>query len=118
MRGPTGCRYLADERQSAYVVDGWNVTGDTYRLDADGYFWYVARSDDMIVSSGYNIAAPEVENALYAHPAVLECAVVGVPCETRGQLVKAFIVLAPGWTGGRRARRRLEGACEGGDRAL
>jgi 2-aminobenzoate-CoA ligase len=99
VRGPTGCRYLADERQAAYVVDGWNVTGDTYRLDADGYFWYVARSDDMIVSSGYNIAAPEVENALYAHPAVQECAVVGVPCDTRGQLVKAFIVLAPGWTG-------------------
>ena len=98
VRGPTGCRYLADERQDAYVVNGWNVTGDTYRLDGDGYFWYVARSDDMIVSSGYNIAAPEVENALYAHPAVLECAVVGVPCETRGQLVKAFIVLAPGWT--------------------
>jgi len=78
------------------VIDGWNVTGDTYRKDEDGYFWYLARSDDMIVSSGYNIAAPEVENALYAHPAVQECAVVGVPCEERGQKVKAFIVAAPG----------------------
>ncbi|THD37276.1 MAG: 2-aminobenzoate-CoA ligase [Sphingomonas sp.] len=97
VRGPTGCRYLADERQSAYVVDGWNVTGDTYRADAEGYFWYLARSDDMIVSSGYNIAAPEVENTLYAHPAVAECAVIGVPCPTRGQLVKAFVVLAPGY---------------------
>ena len=100
VRGPTGCRYLADDRQAAYVADGWNITGDTYRCDAEGYFWYVARSDDMIVSSGYNIAAPEVENALYAHPAVQECAVIGVPDETRGQLVKAFVVLAPGWSAG------------------
>jgi 2-aminobenzoate-CoA ligase len=100
VRGPTGCRYLADDRQSAYVADGWNITGDTYRRDADGYFWYVARSDDMIVSSGYNIAAPEVENALHAHPAVQECAVIGVPDDTRGQLVKAYVVLAPGWSGG------------------
>jgi 2-aminobenzoate-CoA ligase len=76
------------------VVDGWNVTGDTYRKDADGYYWYLARSDDMIVSSGYNIGAPEVENALLAHPAVTECAVIGVPCPERGQKVKAFIVLA------------------------
>ena len=67
VKGPTGCRYFDDERQADYVVDGWNVTGDTYRKDEDGYFWYVARSDDMIISSGYNIAAPEVENALYAH---------------------------------------------------
>ncbi|HYD13236.1 MAG TPA: AMP-binding protein [Allosphingosinicella sp.] len=97
VKGPTGCRYFDDSRQANYVVDGWNVTGDTYRKDADGYFWYLARSDDMIISSGYNIAAPEVENALYAHEAVQECAVVGIPCEERGQKVKAFVVLAPGW---------------------
>ena len=96
VRGPTGCRYFDDERQADYVVDGWNVTGDTFRADADGYFWYVARSDDMIISSGYNIAAPEVENALYGHAAVQECAVVGVACEERGQRVKAFVVPAPG----------------------
>jgi 2-aminobenzoate-CoA ligase len=94
IKGPTGCRYLDDPRQRDYVVNGWNVTGDTYRRDADGYFWYLARSDDMIVSSGYNIGAPEVENALLAHPAVAECAVIGVPCEERGQKVKAFVVLA------------------------
>jgi 2-aminobenzoate-CoA ligase len=97
VKGPTGCRYFDDERQADYVQHGWNVTGDTYRKDAEGYFWYVARSDDMIVSSGYNIAAPEVENALYAHPAVQECAVIGVPCPERGQKVKAFVVLAPGF---------------------
>ncbi len=94
IRGPTGCRYLDDPRQADYVQNGWNITGDTYSRDEDGYFWYRARSDDMIVSSGYNIAAPEVENALLAHPAVLECAVIGVPCEQRGQRVKAFVVLA------------------------
>ncbi|HEY0115269.1 MAG TPA: AMP-binding protein [Allosphingosinicella sp.] len=96
-KGPTGCRYFDDDRQANYVQGGWNVTGDTYRLDEQGYFWFVARSDDMIISSGYNIAAPEVENALYAHPAVQECAVVGVPCEERGQKVKAFIVAAAGY---------------------
>ncbi len=96
VRGPTGCRYFDDERQANYVQGGWNVTGDTYRSDRDGYFWYVARSDDMIISSGYNIAAPEVEGALYGHAAVQECAVVGVPCEERGQRVKAFVVPAPG----------------------
>ena len=95
VKGPTGCRYFDDDRQKNYVVDGWNVTGDTYRKDEDGYFWYLARSDDMIISSGYNIAAPEVENALYSHPAVQECAVVGVPCEERGQRVKAFVIAAP-----------------------
>jgi 2-aminobenzoate-CoA ligase len=94
IKGPTGCRYLDDPRQRDYVVNGWNVTGDTYRKDADGYYWYLARSDDMIVSSGYNIGAPEVENALLAHPAVAECAVIGVPCPERGQKVKAFVVLA------------------------
>ena len=94
VRGPTGCRYLDDPRQRDYVQHGWNVTGDTYRRDSDGYFWYLARSDDMIVSSGYNIGAPEVENALLSHPAVAECAVIGVPCPERGQKVKAFVVLS------------------------
>jgi 2-aminobenzoate-CoA ligase len=94
VKGPTGCRYLDDPRQRDYVVDGWNVTGDTYRRDADGYYWYLARNDDMIVSSGYNIGAPEVENALLSHAAVAECAVIGVPCPERGQKVKAFVVLA------------------------
>ena len=96
IRGPTGCRYLDDPRQADYVQNGWNLTGDTYRKDADGYYWYRARSDDMIVSSGYNIGAPEVENALLAHPAVAECAVIGVPCPERGQKVKAFVVLPAG----------------------
>ena len=94
IKGPTGCRYLDDERQKNYVEKGWNVTGDTYRCDSDGYFWYLARSDDMIVSSGYNIGAPEVENALLSHPAVAECAVVGAPCAERGQKVKAFVILS------------------------
>ncbi len=96
VRGPTGCRYLDDARQAAYVQDGWNLTGDVYRLDEDGYFWFVARSDDMIVSSGYNIGAPEVENALLRHPAVAEAAVIGVPDPERGQIVKAFVVLNEG----------------------
>jgi 2-aminobenzoate-CoA ligase len=95
IKGPTGCRYLDDDRQTNYVENGWNVTGDTYRKDPDGYFWYLARSDDMIVSSGYNIGAPEVENALLSHEAVAECAVIGAPDPKRGQRVKAFVVLAP-----------------------
>ena len=99
VRGPTGCRYLADKRQLQYVRDGWNMTGDTYLQDADGYFRYQARSDDMIVSAGYNIAGPEVEAALLAHPAVAECGVVGAPHEERGQIVKAYIVLRPGFAG-------------------
>jgi 2-aminobenzoate-CoA ligase len=94
VRGPTGCRYLDDPRQATYVQNGWNLTGDTYVRDDEGYFWYQARSDDMIISSGYNIAAPEVEEALLAHPAVAECAVVGVPDEARGMLVKAYVVAA------------------------
>jgi 2-aminobenzoate-CoA ligase len=94
VRGPTGCRYLDDPRQADYVQHGWNLTGDTFVRDDDGYFWYQARSDDMIVSSGYNIAAPEVEEALLRHPAVAECAVVGVPDEARGMLVKAYVVTA------------------------
>lgn len=93
VRGPTGCRYLADERQGSYVRNGWNLTGDAYAMDADGYFWFHARADDMIISSGYNIAGPEVETALLEHPAVAECAVVGVADADRGQIVKAFVVL-------------------------
>ena len=101
VQGPTGCRYLADEeRQRGYVQDGWNVTGDTYRMDTDGYFWYQARNDDMIISSGYNIAGPEVENCLLEHPAVLECAVVAAPDEERGNVVKAFVVLRDGASAG------------------
>jgi 2-aminobenzoate-CoA ligase len=96
VRGPTGCRYLADDRQRIYVQDGWNITGDTYVRDADGYFWFQARSDDMIVSSGYNISGPEVENALLRHPAVEECGVVGAPDPERGTIVKAYVVLAEG----------------------
>jgi 2-aminobenzoate-CoA ligase len=99
VRGPTGCRYLADARQRQYVQNGWNITGDTYLRDADGYFWYQARSDDMIVSAGYNIAGPEVEAALLEHPAVAECGVVGAPDDERGQIVKAYVVLRPGQTG-------------------
>lgn len=97
VRGPTGCRYLDNiEQQRKYVVEGWNLTGDSYKLDADGYFWYQARTDDMIISGGYNIAGPEVENVLLEHSAVLECAVVGEPDEERGHIVKAVIVLRPG----------------------
>ncbi len=99
VRGPIGCRYLADARQAVYVQNGWNVTGDTYIRDADGYFWYQARSDDMIVSSGYNIAGPEVESSLLAHPDVMECGVVGAPCPERGQIVKAYVVLREGVAG-------------------
>lgn len=99
VRGPTGCRYLDDPRQGAYVIDGWNVTGDVYRRDAEGRYWFVARSDDMIISSGYNIGAPEVEGALLRHPAVAEAAVIGAPDEARGQIVKAFVVTAPGHAG-------------------
>lgn len=96
VQGPTGCRYLSDDRQTSYVQNGWNITGDTYLCDEDGYFWYQARSDDMIISSGYNIAGPEVENALLAHDAVAECAVIGVPDEARGAVVKAVVVVADG----------------------
>ena len=96
VRGPTGCRYLADARQRDYVQAGWNITGDRYYLDDDGYFWFKARSDDMIVSAGYNIAGPEVEAALLLHPAVMECAVVAAADAERGQIVKAFVVLRAG----------------------
>jgi len=98
VRGPTGCRYLADERQMKFVRDGWNLPGDSVYLDADGYVFYQARADDMIVSAGYNISGPEVESVLLQHEAVAECGVIGVPDETRGQIVKAFVVLNPGYS--------------------
>jgi 2-aminobenzoate-CoA ligase len=97
VKGPTGCRYLADERQRDYVQGGWNITGDAYTQDGDGYFFYQARTDDMIISAGYNIAGPEVEGALLAHEAVSECGVVGVPDEDRGRVVKAYVVLKAGY---------------------
>jgi 2-aminobenzoate-CoA ligase len=99
VRGPTGCRYLADDRQMKFVRDGWNLPGDAVSIDADGYVYYQARADDMIVSSGYNIAGPEVETVLMQHPAVSECGVIGVPDDVRGQVVKAFVVLRPGFKG-------------------
>jgi 2-aminobenzoate-CoA ligase len=97
VKGPTGCRYLADARQANYVQDGWNITGDAYLMDEDGYFYYQARTDDMIISAGYNIAGPEVEGALLAHAAVAECGVVGAPDAQRGTIVKAYVVLKPGF---------------------
>jgi 2-aminobenzoate-CoA ligase len=96
VKGPTGCRYLADARQKNYVSDGWNITGDAYLVDADGYFVYQARTDDMIISAGYNIAGPEVEATLLAHPAVAECGVVGLPDDERGQVVAAFVIVKEG----------------------
>jgi 2-aminobenzoate-CoA ligase len=108
VRGPTGCRYLADERQTVYVRNGWNITGDTYVRDADGYFAYQARSDDMIVSAGYNIAGPEVESAMLMHEAVAECAVLGEPDADRGMVVKAFVVLAPGAAPGEAMTKLLQ----------
>ena len=95
VKGPTGCRYLADARQRDYVLDGWNLTGDAYEMDADGYFYYRSRTDDMIISAGYNIAGPEVEDALLRHPAVAECGVIGRADEERGQIVEAHVVLKP-----------------------
>ena len=100
VKGPTGCRYLADERQRQYVQGGWNLTGDAYLMDADGWFVYQARTDDMIISGGYNIAGPEVEGTLLLHPAVAECGVIGVADEERGHIVKAVVVLRPGFEAG------------------
>ncbi len=97
VKGPTGCRYLADTRQGSYVLDGWNVTGDSFRMDAEGYLHFAARNDDMIISSGYNIAGPEVESALLSHEAVSECAVIGAPDEARGAIVEAHVVLTAGY---------------------
>jgi len=96
VKGPTGCRYLADERQRDYVLNGWNLTGDAYEMDADGYFYYRSRTDDMIISAGYNIAGPEVEDVLLRHPAVAECGVIGRADEERGQIVEAHVVLRAG----------------------
>ena len=108
VKGPTGCRYLDDPRQAQYVSGGWNYSGDAYLMDADGFFVYQSRTDDMIVSAGYNIAAPEVEEALLAHPAVAECAVIGVPDEERGQIVKAFVVLRAPQVAGDSMKRELQ----------
>ncbi len=108
VKGPTGCRYLADARQTSYVSGGWNYTGDAYLMDGDGYFVYQSRTDDMIVSAGYNIAAPEVEDALLGHPLVAECAVIGVPDEERGQIVKAFVVLRAPQAGSELMKRELQ----------
>ena len=108
VKGPTGCRYLDDARQANYVQDGWNYTGDAYRMDEDGWFFYEARTDDMIVSAGYNIAGPEVEGALMKHASVAECACVAAPDAERGSIVKAFVVLKPGFAGGEVLARELQ----------
>jgi 2-aminobenzoate-CoA ligase len=108
VRGPTGCRYLADTRQDAYVRDGWNLTGDAFSQDENGYFHFAARADDMIISSGYNIAGPEVEAALLSHPDVKECAVIGMPDEERGQIVQAHVVLKEGIAPSAECAKRLQ----------
>ncbi len=108
VRGPTGCRYLADKRQESYVRDGWNLTGDAFVQDENGYFHFAARADDMIISSGYNIAGPEVEAALLAHPDVKECAVIGAPDEERGQIVQAHVVLKDGVAATAECVKRLQ----------
>ena len=108
VRGPTGCRYLADARQRNYVRDGWNLTGDSFIQDEEGRFHFAARSDDMILSSGYNIAGPEVEAALLSHPLVAECAVIGAPDEARGQIVEAHVVLANGAAADAETAKRLQ----------
>ena len=108
VRGPTGCRYLADKRQKNYVSGGWNITGDTFMQDTDGHFHFVARADDMIVSAGYNIAGPEVEAALLKHAEVAECAVIGAPDGERGQIVAAYVVLKAGVVGDGACAKRLQ----------
>ena len=108
VRGPTGCKYLDDPRQQDYVKDGWNLPGDTFVMDPEGYFSYQARNDDMIISAGYNIAGPEVEGALLQHPAVAECGVVGMPDEERGHIVQACVVLKPGYTGDAAMEKALQ----------
>ncbi|WP_305988489.1 AMP-binding protein [Roseibium sp. MMSF_3544] len=108
VRGPTGCRYLADERQQDYVVDGWNITGDSFSMSEDGHLHFAARNDDMIISSGYNIAGPEVEAALLSHPAVQECAVIGVADEARGAIVEAHVVLSSGTHPGEATTKDLQ----------
>lgn len=99
VQGPTGCKYLDDARQANYVKNGWNYPGDAFLQDVDGYFFYQARADDMIITAGYNVGGPEVEDALLKHPAVAECGVIGLPDDERGMIVKAFVVLKPGHTG-------------------
>jgi 2-aminobenzoate-CoA ligase len=108
VKGPTGCRYLDDARQTQYVKEGWNYPGDAFLQDADGYFFYQARTDDMIITAGYNVGAPEVEDALLRHPAVAECGVIGQPDESRGMIVKAFCVLRPGFLGDESMVRQLQ----------
>jgi Acyl-coenzyme A synthetases/AMP-(fatty) acid ligases len=108
VRGPTGCRYLADRRQTNYVKGGWNLTGDSFWQDEEGYFHFAARSDDMIISAGYNIAGPEVEAALLAHPDVAECAVIGAADEERGQIVEAHVVLVAGVAADETTKKRLQ----------
>lgn len=108
VRGPTGCRYLNDDRQGAYVQNGWNITGDSFTQDADGYLHFAARNDDMILSAGYNIAGPEVESALLAHEAVSECAVVAAPDEERGHIVAAHVVLVEGISASDELRTALQ----------
>jgi 2-aminobenzoate-CoA ligase len=108
VRGPTGCRYLADARQREYVRDGWNLTGDSFTQDLEGRFHFAARSDDMIVSAGYNIAGPEVEAALLAHDLVIECAVIGANDAERGQIVEAYVVLAQGASSDEETTRLLQ----------
>jgi 2-aminobenzoate-CoA ligase len=108
VKGPTGCRYLADERQRDYVLNGWNLTGDAYEMDADGYFHYRSRTDDMIISAGYNIAGAEVEDVLLRHPAVAECGAVGRADEERGQIVEAHVVLKPGFEASPELVRELQ----------
>ena len=108
VRGPTGCRYLADARQREYVKEGWNYTGDAYSMDADGYFWYHSRTDDMIVSAGYNIASTDVEEALLLHPSIAECGVIGISDIQRGQIVKAFVVLKNHEAGSDELARELQ----------
>lgn len=106
--GPTGCRYLDEPRQKKYVQQGWNYPGDSFMMDADGYFYYQARDDDMIITAGYNVAGPEVENCLVLHEAVAECAVIGKPDQERGMVVKAFVVLRPGFAGDEATAKTLQ----------
>jgi len=113
VKGPTGCRYLADDRQAAYVQDGWNVTGDSFRMDEAGYLHFAARNDDMIVSAGYNIAGPEVEAALLSHEAVAECAVIAAPNEARGSIVEAHVVLSAGHMPSEALVKLLQGHVKG-----
>ena len=108
IRGPTGCRYLSDDRQSDYVIDGWNITGDSFHMDNNGYFYFAARNDDMIISSGYNIAGPEVEASLMSHQAIYECAVIGYPDKERGSIVQAHVVLNDNYIGDKSLKKVLQ----------